>query len=72
MPKETLIQTLTTLDGGITRTSLIKTITLFNSGPQRPQGFQAQKPNQPMQVVPPKPNLEKIMENFISPQTQQN
>ena len=25
-----------------------------------------------MQAVPPKPNLEKIMDNFISAQTQQN
>ncbi|KAI5431689.1 hypothetical protein KIW84_035742 [Lathyrus oleraceus] len=41
-----------------------------NYAPQIPQGFQAQKPNQPMQVVPQKSNLEKIMENFISaPQT---
>ena len=43
-----------------------------NSAPPRPTGFQAQRPNQPMQVVAPKPNLEKIMENFISAQTQQN
>ena len=43
-----------------------------NHAPQRPQGYQAQKPNQPMQVVPQKSNLEKIMESFISGQTQQN
>ena len=43
-----------------------------NSAPPRPTGFQAQRPNQPMQAVAPKPNLEKIMENFISAQTQQN
>ena len=45
---------------------------IHSSTPQRPPVFQAQRPIQPMQVVPPKPNLEKIMENFISAQTHQN
>ncbi|XP_050888926.1 uncharacterized protein LOC127094100 [Lathyrus oleraceus] len=43
-----------------------------NSTPQRPPSFQAQRQIQPMQVVPQKPNLEKIMESFISSQIQQN
>ncbi|XP_050877733.1 uncharacterized protein LOC127081527 [Lathyrus oleraceus] len=43
-----------------------------SSTPQRSPCFQSQIPIQPMQVVPQKPNLEKIMENFISAQTQQN
>lgn len=43
-----------------------------NNTPERPPGFQAQRPTQPIQATPQKSNLEKIMENFISAQTQQN
>lgn len=43
-----------------------------NYTPQRPSGFQAQRPTQPIQAAPQIFNLEKIMENFISSQTQQN
>jgi hypothetical protein len=42
-----------------------------NNAPPRPS-YQAPRSNQPMQPVPPKPSLEKIMENFITAQTQQN
>lgn len=76
IPKETLIQTLTILDGGIIQTSLTRTITIIFLKtiypPQRSPGFQAQRPTQPVKATPPKSNLEKIMENFISAQTQQN
>ncbi|XP_050915000.1 uncharacterized protein LOC127129945 [Lathyrus oleraceus] len=39
-----------------------------NSTPQRPAGFQAQRPSQPMQTTPHKSNLKKIMEDFITRQ----
>jgi hypothetical protein len=42
-----------------------------NNAPPRPS-YQAPRSNQPMQPVPPKSSLEKIMENFITAQTQQN
>lgn len=44
----------------------------LNSTPQRPTGFQAQRPTQPIQTSLQKSNLEKIMEDFIMTQTQQN
>ena len=43
-----------------------------NPGPSRPQGFQTQKQNQPMQIVPPRPNLKETIDTFIQTQTQQN
>ncbi|XP_058742185.1 uncharacterized protein LOC131614643 [Vicia villosa] len=43
-----------------------------NSGSSRPQGFQTQKQNQPMQVVPPIPNLKETIDTFIQNKTQQN
>ena len=43
-----------------------------NNAPPRKTSYQAPRSNQPMQPVPPKPSLEKIMENFITAQTQQN
>ncbi|XP_058764209.1 uncharacterized protein LOC131637618 [Vicia villosa] len=43
-----------------------------NSGSSRPQGFQTQKQNQPMQVVPPRTNLKETIDTFIHNQTQQN
>lgn len=43
-----------------------------NSTPQRPSGFQTQRPNQPMQSTPSKSNIEKMVESFITTRNQQN